>query len=313
MGRFVNRPYIQNKLMNEFEIDKKQVRRAFTRAAADYDAAAVLQREVCARMLERLDYIKLQPAYILDAGSGTGWGTRQLTEKYPAAQIASLDIALGMLQAARSHSGWWRKLFGGAQQMQVCGDIEALPLAANSVGMVWSNLAVQWCNDLPAAFVELHRVLQADGLLMFSTFGPDTLKELRQAFGGVDRHNHLNRFADMHDIGDMLMHAGFAEPVMDMEYLTLTYDDVRGLLYDLKRIGAHNATVGRGRGLMGKNAWARLLENYERLRRDGKLPATYEVVYGHAWKPQPRTTKDGATIVLWERNSLRDGQPRIAR
>ena len=174
--------------------------------------------------------------------------------------------------------------------MQVCGDVEALPLAANSLDMVWSNLAVQWCNDLPATFVELHRVLKADGLLMFSTFGPDTLKELRQAFNGVDQHNHLNRFADMHDIGDMLVHGGFAEPVMDMEYLTLTYDDVRGVLQDLKAIGAHNATAGRGQGLMGKTAWERLVENYERLRRDGKLPATYEVVYGHAWKPQPRVT-----------------------
>jgi len=248
--------------MNDFLIDKRRMRRAFNRAAACYDEAAVLQREVCARMLERLAYIKLQPTRILDAGSGTGWGARQLAEKYPTAQIVSLDIAIGMLQAARSRSGWWRKLFSGAQQVQVCGDIEALPLAAGSVGMVWSNLALQWCNDLPATFAGLHRVLRTDGLLMFSTFGPDTLKELRQAFGGVDRHNHLNRFADMHDIGDMLVHAGFAEPVMDMEYLTLTYDDVRGVLYDLKRIGAHNATAGRGRGLMGKNAWARLVENY---------------------------------------------------
>ena len=283
--------------MNEFEIDKKQMRRAFTRAAADYDAAAVLQREVCARMLERLDYIKLQPARILDAGSGTGWGTRQLGERYPHAGIIALDIALGMLEAARGTSSWWQKLFSGSKQSFVCADAEALPLAAQSVEMAWSNLALQWCNDLPATFVELHRVLKADGLLMFSTFGPDTLKELRQAFGGVDSHNHLNRFADMHDIGDMLVHAGFADPVMDMEYLTLTYDDVRGVLYDLKRIGAHNATAGRGQGLMGKNAWACLVENYERQRREGKLPATYEVVYGHAWKPQPRVTKEGAAII----------------
>lgn len=283
--------------MNEFLIDKQQMRRAFSRAAADYDTAAVLQREVCTRMLERLDYIKLQPTRVLDAGSGTGRGAGQLAQRYPAAQMIALDIAIGMLQAARGRSGWWRKLFGGAMQMQVCGDVEALPLAANSVEMVWSNLALQWCNDLPAAFVELHRVLKVDGLLMFSTFGPDTLKELRQAFNGVDQHNHLNRFTDMHDIGDMLTHSGFAEPVMDMEYITLTYDDVRGVLYDLKRIGAHNATAGRGQGLMGKNAWARLAENYERLRRDGKLPATYEVVYGHAWKPQPRVTRDGASII----------------
>jgi malonyl-CoA O-methyltransferase len=283
--------------MDEFAIDKKLMRRAFNRAATGYDASAVLQREVCTRMLERLEYIKLQPERMLDAGSGTGWGTRRLAQRYPDAQMIALDIARDMLQAARGSSGWWQKLFGGTKQIQVCGDIEALPLAANSVGMVWSNLAMQWCNDLPATFVELHRVLKVDGLLMFSTFGPDTLKELRLAFNGVDWHNHLNRFTDMHDIGDMLVHSGFAEPVMDMEYITLTYDDVRSVLQDLKSIGAHNATTGRGRGLMGKNAWARLVENYERLRSNGKLPATFEVVYGHAWKPQPRTTRDGAAII----------------
>ncbi len=283
--------------MNEFEIDKRQVRRSFSRAAADYDAAAVLQREVCSRMLERLDYVKLQPSRVLDVGSGTGWGTRQLAQRYPAAQVVALDIAIGMLQASRGQAGWWQKLFGGTKQGYVCADVEALPLAANSVELVWSNLALQWCNDLPATFAGLHRVLKVDGLLMFSTFGPDTLKELRQAFHGVDAHNHLNRFADMHDIGDMLTHSGFAEPVMDMEYLTLTYDDVRGVLHDLKRIGAHNATEGRGQGLMGKQAWGRLLDNYEKLRRDGKLPATYEVVYGHAWKAQPRMTKEGAAII----------------
>jgi len=283
--------------MNEYLIDKRQVRRAFNRAAANYDAAAVLQREVCARMLERLEYIRLQPARILDAGSGTGWGTRQLAQRYPDAQMVALDIAIGMLHISRGRSGWWQKLFGGARQAQVCADVEALPLAANSVEMAWSNLTVQWCNDLPAAFAELHRVLKADGLLMFSTFGPDTLKELRMAFDGVDRHNHLNRFTDMHDIGDMLAHSGFAEPVMEMELLTLTYDDVRSVLQDIKTIGAHNATAGRGKGLMGKHAWAGFTENYERLRSDGKLPATFEVIYGHAWKPQPRIAKDGSAIV----------------
>jgi malonyl-CoA O-methyltransferase len=283
--------------MNGFEIDKREVRRAFSRAATDYDAAAVLQREVCTRMLERLEYIKLQPERILDVGSGTGWGTRRLTQRYPSAQMIALDIASGMLQAARGNSGWWQKLFGGARQLQVCGDMEALPVAANSLDMVWSNLAVQWCNDLPATFVELHRVLKTEGLLMFSTFGPDTLKELRQAFNGVDQHNHLSRFTDMHDIGDMLVHGGFAEPVMDMEYITMTYDDVRGVLQDLKAIGAHNATAGRARGLMGKNAWARLVENYESLRSNGKLPATFEVVYGHAWKPQPKQVADGRAII----------------
>jgi malonyl-CoA O-methyltransferase len=283
--------------MDEFVIDKKMMRRAFSRAATSYDASAVLQREVCTRMLERLDYIRMKPARLLDVGSGTGWGGRQLAEKYPDAQLISLDIAIGMLQAAHGRAGWWQKLFGGKRQWPVCADVEALPLADSSLELVWSNLALQWCNDLPATFVELNRVLKTEGLLMFSTFGPDTLKELRQAFNGVDGHSHLNRFTDLHDIGAMLVRGGFADPVMDMEYLTLTYDDVRSVLQDLKSIGAHNATAGRGQGLMGKHAFARLLENYEKLRRDGKLPATYEVVYGHAWKPAPRVTRDGAAII----------------
>lgn len=248
-------------------------------------------------MLERLDYIKLKPRSLLDAGSGTGWGGRQLAERYPDAQLISLDIAIGMLQAAHGRAAWWQVLFGGKRQLPVCADVESLPLASGSLEMVWSNLALQWCNDLPATFVELQRVLKPEGLLMFSTFGPDTLRELRQSFRGVDDHSHLNRFADMHDIGDMLMQAGFAEPVMDMEYMTLTYDDVRGVLQDLKAIGAHNATAGRAQGLMGKKAFARLVENYEKLRCDGKLPATYEVVYGHAWKPVPRVNRDGAAII----------------
>ena len=283
--------------MNEFEIDKKQVRRAFSRAASGYDAAAVLQREVCSRMLEKLDYIKLKPARLLDAGSGTGWGTRQLGERYPAAEIVALDIAIGMLQVARGTAGWWRKLFAGRRERFLCADVEALPITSNSVEMVWSNLAMQWCNDLPATFSELNRVIKAEGLLMFSTFGPDTLQELRAAFHGVDGYNHLNRFADMHDIGDMLVAAGFADPVMEMEKLTLTYADAKAVMQDLRDIGAHNATAGRAPGMMGKAAWQRIVENYEKLRRDGKLPATFEIIYGHAWKPAPKAAADGRAII----------------
>jgi len=283
--------------MNEFKIDKREVRRAFDKAAAHYDASAVLQREVCARMLERLDYIRIQPARILDVGSGTGWGTRQLAERYPSAQMVALDIAMGMLQTARGRSGWWQKLFGGTKQIQLCADVEALPLAAQCAEMVWSNLTVQWCNDLPATFIELQRALKVDGLVMFSTLGPDTLKELRSAFDVVDGYNHVNRFADMHDIGDMLVAAGFAEPVMDMEYITLTYDNVKAVMQDLRSIGAHNATAGRAPGMMGKEKWARIQQIYESLRSNGKLPATFEVIYGHAWKVPPKRTADGRAII----------------
>jgi malonyl-CoA O-methyltransferase len=283
--------------MNEFEIDKREVRRAFSKAAATYDAAAVLQREVCKRMLEKLDLIKIQPVRLLDIGSGTGWGTRQLGQRYPQSDIIALDIAIGMLQAARGTSSWWQKLFRGSKQRFLCADAEALPLAAQSVDMVWSNLAVQWCNDLPATFVELHRAIKTDGLLMFSTFGPDTLKELRIAFDGVDGYNHVNRFADMHDVGDMLVAAGFTDPVMEMEKLTLTYDDVKAVMQDLRDIGAHNATAGRSPGMLGRAKWTRIVQNYETLRRDGKLPATFEIVYGHAWKQAPTVLPDGRSII----------------
>lgn len=277
-------------------IDKHQVRNAFDRAARHYDQSAVLQREVCDRMFSRLDYIKYTPNIILDVGSGTGYGTRKLVMRYPAARMLAIDIAAAMHFQARPEVSWWRQLLSiggslhGNRTSYVCGDMEQLPLNNSCTGLVWSNLALQWCNDIKRTFSEVYRVLQADGLFMFSTFGPDTLKELRLAFRGADDYNHVNRFTDMHDIGDALVHSGFATPVMDMEYITLTYDDVMDVMRDLKAIGAHNVTQGRRRGLTGKTAWQKAINHYEMLRTSGKLPATYEVIYGHAWKPQPRTT-----------------------
>jgi malonyl-CoA O-methyltransferase len=273
-------------------IDKRQVRNSFERAAASYDQAAVLQREVGGRMLSRLDYIKHTPDVILDAGSGTGYGTRQLRLRYPGARTLAVDIAPAMHFQARPSVSWWKQLLAvrGNQTSYVCGDIEQMPLKDSCAGLVWSNLTLQWCNDINRTLAEVHRVLQADGLFMFSTFGPDTLKELRQAFRSADNYSHINRFTDMHDIGDMLVHNGFATPVMDMEYIVLTYDDVTSVMRDLKAIGAHNVTQGRRRGLTGKISWQKGINQYETLRIEGKLPATFEVIYGHAWKLQPRKT-----------------------
>jgi malonyl-CoA O-methyltransferase len=272
-------------------IDKRQVRNSFERAAASYDRAAVLQREVCDRMLSRLDYIKYAPDVIADIGSGTGYGSRKLLLRYPAARVVAVDIAAAMHSQARPPVSWWKPWLAVRrnQTSYVCGDMEQMPLKDACVRLVWSNLTLQWCNDLKHTLGGIHRILQTGGLFMFSTFGPDTLKELRQAFRGADGYSHVNRFTDMHDIGDMLVHNGFATPVMDMEYITLTYDDVTSVMRDLKAIGAHNATQGRRRGLTGKTAWQKVINHYEVLRMEGKLPATFEVVYGHAWKPQPRT------------------------
>lgn len=274
---------------SEHTLDKKHVRNAFERSAVSYDQAAVLQREISNRMLSRLEYIKYLPDVILDAGSGTGYGTQQLAKRYPTSQLIAVDIAWAMLSHARPNTTWWQRLLPVQQHIYyVCADIEQMPVKSNSVGMVWSNLALQWCNDLDRTFAEMNRILRTDGLLMFSTFGPDTLKELRQSFAQVDTYSHVNRFIDMHDIGDLLVHNGFATPVMDMEYITLTYTDVISVMHDLKAIGAHNALLGRQQGLMGKNKWQKAISEYEKLRRNDKLPATFEVVYGHAWKPLDR-------------------------
>ena len=291
-------------------IDKRLMRRAFERAAPTYDQAAVLQREVSQRLLERLDWVKLAPEVVLDVGCGTGSGSRALARRYPAACVMGLDIAQPMLQVARNSDSWWRRklpmLYGNVARY-IGGDLERLPLPTSSVQLLCSNLALQWCNDLPAAFAEFRRVLAPGGLLTFTTFGPDTLRELRQAFAGLDRHTHVNRFMDMHDIGDELSYAGFATPVMDMEFLTLTYPDLSDLLRELKAIGAHNVTRGRGHGLMGKRTWQAMLANYEKLRKDGRLPATYEVIYGHAWVNEKAPKMDGRKVITLQIQSRQMG------
>ncbi|MBK1691877.1 malonyl-ACP O-methyltransferase BioC [Ectothiorhodospira mobilis] len=262
-------------------LDKRRVRRTFDRAAASYDQAAVLQREVCSRLLERLSWIRLSPARVLDAGAGTGQGVRDLRRRYRGARVVALDLSPAMLRTAARAAGWWRR------PALVCGDVETLPFADARFDLVFSSLAVQWCNDLERALAEFRRVLAPGGLLMFTTLGPDTLVELRRAWSAVDGRPHVSDFVDMHDIGDALVRAGFADPVMDMERMTLTYGDVRGLMGDLKAIGATNAAQGRGRGLTGPARLRAVEMAYEAFRDgEGRLPATYEVIYGHAWAPQ---------------------------
>jgi malonyl-CoA O-methyltransferase len=281
-----------------YSIDKSRVRDSFDRAAETYDAAAVLQKFVRTEMFSRLDLVAMQPARILDAGCGTGHASAALMKKYSKAELVSLDLALGMLKKTQSVNASLanriKRFFGQAQQNLLCADIEQLPLADASVDMIFSNLAIQWCNDLDAAFAGMHRVLRTDGLLTFSTLGPDTLKELRAASKTDGERVSVSRFFDMHDIGDALVRAGFSAPVLDVERVVLTYDDAIDVMRDLKAIGAHNAADGRGRGLQGRDFLRKITANYEQFRREGKLPATFEVVYGHAWKPasRPKTKID---------------------
>jgi len=264
-----------------FALDRQRVRAGFEAAAADYDAVAVVQAEVRRRLLERLELFRIAPRRILDAGCGTGHGARALLERYRRASLVALDIAPGMLAAARRRRPWLRRLD------PVCADAAALPLADASVDLVFSNLMLQWCNEPDRVFAEFRRLLRPGGLLMFTTFGPDTLKELRAAWRAADGHTHVSRFIDMHDLGDALLRAGLVEPVMDVEHLTLTYPDMRGLMRDLKTMGARNATAGRSRGLTGRRRMDAVEAHYETLRRDDRLPATWEIVYGHAWAGVP--------------------------
>ena len=261
-------------------LERSKTRQGFERAAHTYDSAAFIQREIGSRLLERLDLVRMQPERVLDLGCGTGAISEALLKRYKKAQVIGIDLAENMVQQTCQRGNWLRRPLG------VCADARQLPLQDNCADMLLSNLMLQWCNDLPAVFREFGRVLRPEGLLMFSTFGPDTLRELRASWGQVDGYSHASRFVDMHDVGDALLAAGFRDPVVDMEIITLTYAEVRGLLLDLKTIGANNATAGRNRGLTGKARMQAFYQAYEQFRQDdGLYPATYEVVYGHAWAP----------------------------
>jgi malonyl-CoA O-methyltransferase len=273
-----------------FVLDRRAVRAAFDRASATYDAAAVLQTRVREELLSRLDLVRIAPQVVVDLGCGTGLGARALKDRYRSAMVIGLDPAPGMLRETRRRSGWLRPLH------RVCGDACQLPFRDGSVSLMFSNLMLQWCDDLDAALAEIRRVLAPEGFLAFSTFGPDTLRELRSAWAAADGGTHVSGFRDMHDIGDALTRAGLSEPVLDVERLTMVYPDVAAITRDLKVIGAHNATVARARGLTGKGRWRAMTDAYERQRQAGVLPATYEVVYGAAWGARGRpaaTARDG--------------------
>lgn len=283
-------------------VDQRQVRRSFARAASTYDKVAVLQREVGGRMLARLDYVRIEPQRILDLGCGTGASLTALHERYPKALLVGADLSEAMLRTGKvqhSRLRWLLPFLRAQETPLLAADAAFLPLPPKSIGLLWSNLMLHWLDDPLAVFREAHRLLDIGGLLMFSTFGPDTLKELRASFN--DGHVHTQRFTDMHDYGDMLLACGFSDPVMDAEVLTVTYTDMDALLADLRRSGSTCAMQARRRGLAGRSSWTAARGAYARLTRDGRLPATVEVVYGHAWKAVPKNPPDGQSIVRFER------------
>lgn len=262
-------------------INKKQMARAFGLAANYYDKRAVFQKQVANILVEKLDYIKFQPQTILDLGAGTGFLRKPLLKRYKKSELLLMDISTGMLARARRNDSL---LF--SRSRYCCADMESLPLPADSMDMVISSLALQWTNDLDRVMREIYRVVKPGGLIMFATLGPDTLKELRASWAEVDENAHVNMFLDMHDIGDSMVRTGLSGPVMDVEHFTLTYETPMDVMRDLKSLGSSNHITDRQRNLQSRAGIRKVSAAYETYRQDGKIPATYEVVFGHAWCPE---------------------------
>lgn len=265
-----------------------EISKSFSKQAHEYEQAATVQREIGSRLLERLQYVKLSPKYILDIGCGTGFFTKALTALFPKALVVGLDLSHGMLLQSRGKQGFWRKW------ALINANMQQLPFANGVFDLVFSNQALHWAYPLAQVFAEINRVMHQDACLMFSTLGPDTFKEIRTAWQAQSQFSHTNDFADMHEVGDALMTAHFLEPVMDMEMLSLQYNALPQLLDSLKKQGVKNINAKRNKGLTGKNVWKQFRENYESLRSEnGKYPLSYEVVYGHAWKGMQTQTTQG--------------------
>lgn len=283
--------------------ERRRVRDNFARAAQGYADVAVLQREVEDRLLEQLDHLRVPPTRVLDVGAGTGRGAALIKQRWPKAEVIALDAALPMLREVKKRARLFRPL------RRVCGDASALPLADASVDLIVSNLCLQWVDDLPATLDGFRRVLRPDGFLLFSTFGPDTLVELREAFGAADAVPHVSPFAAIQQVGDALMAAGFRDPVLDRDLFTLTYPDAFALMRELRAMGAGNALDTRRRSLTGRQRMQAMVAAYDTLRRaDGRLPASWDVIYAHAWGPkpgQPRRADDGGQIASFPVSGLR--------
>ncbi|MCP1372936.1 malonyl-ACP O-methyltransferase BioC [Dyella lutea] len=294
-------------MSDTFHLDRVRVRRNFARAARSYEQHDALQQEVQKLLLDRLGFYLETPQRVLDVGAGTGRGSALLKDRYGKAEVIAVDLAVPMLQAAKKHSRWLKPF------QRVCADATALPFPDHSVDVLHSNLCFQWIDDLAALFGECARVLKPGGLLAFSTFGPDTLKELRAAWASADEQSHVSRFLDMHDIGDALISAGLRDPVLDVDRFTLTYSSPAMLLKELKGLGATHADSARERHLTGKAHYRRMLEAYETMRVDGRIPATWEVVTAHAWGPPPgqsRRGTGGGEIATFSVDSLRGSRRR---
>ena len=270
-----------------FRIDRRAVARAADRASTGYTAAAQLPARVAAELLERLQFFRLKPRVIIDLGCGTGVGAAALRRRFPRARVVAVDLALGMTRQARRGQRFWRRFDC------LCADACALPLKAQSVDLVFSNLMVHSCDDPAALFTQVQRVLRPGGLLLFSSLGPDTLHELRSAWAAADTQSHVSAFADMSQLGAAISHAGLAEPVIDREIQLRHHPKVRALMDELRASGASHAAADRRRGLTGPGRMRLMVDAYELHRTPAGLPASWEVIYGAAFAGTGHTGRPG--------------------
>lgn len=263
----------------ELGLDKKGLIQSFNAAAETYASVARIQNHAGSELMQRLEMMRIQPQSIVDLGSGPGNYARELAARYKHARVLELDIAEKMLKVSRAQrESISRRRF-------VCADAELIPLAEHSVDLMFSNLMLQWSQEPDLLLGNLRKSLRGGGLFIFTTLGPDTLRELRESWAMVDDAIHVNTFIDMHDLGDALIRAGFSNPVMEVETVKLSYSGLAGLMNDLKMLGAHNVNHGRRRSLTGKSRFGRMQAAYEARRENGLLPASYEIIFGHAWAP----------------------------
>ncbi|WP_144391960.1 malonyl-ACP O-methyltransferase BioC [Pleionea sediminis] len=279
--------------MEKVCLNKQAVASNFSKAAANYDDFAFIQREIGDRLFERLELMRISPDLIVDVGCGTGNYTRKLKERFKKSKVYGVDIAEGMILQAERFQGWFDKV-----KYQVA-DMDELPFEDQSVDLLFSNLALQWSENLDKTFQEFARVIKPSGLILFTTLGPDTLTELKQAWHSVDDKNHVNDFIDMHDIGDVMIRSGIAQPVMDMEKLTFTYESVKAVVQDLKGIGAQNVNQDRHSGLMSKGKWQSMIDCYRNnFSQNNLFPATYEAIYGHGWGAKAKNHSSSDTFKI---------------
>jgi malonyl-CoA O-methyltransferase len=258
----------------ELSIDKSQVMRSFDVASQAYNHFTSLQRQIGRKLVVLAQELRLTPTRVIDIGSGTGFMSAQLQQHYPACKTLALDLSLGMLQHSRLLSG------ANGSAIHVCGDAESLPVSAEVFDAVYSNLAFQWCPDLRKTFSECQRVLNKGGLLAFSTFGPDTLKELRDAWAAADEAVHVNSFVDIETIENLLKANGFEIHSLYAENVVLHYDDSKAVMRGVKGMGAHNINPGRHKGMTGVGRFKKVQARYEAMREEQGLPATYQAIYG---------------------------------